>query len=235
MLRETNHSMITHVFFDFFGTLVDYDPAVHPTPNAPLAFARRAGLEISEDASNAHWQKAWDELTAVADRTGREFSMQQVVQRYWHSIGSPSPDADCADALITAYLDAWTAKITPAGHAFDCIADLASDYTLAIVSNTHDSRLVPRLARQFGLHDAISRIVASVDVGWRKPHPMLFRAALRELEVPARNVAFVGDDWTADVEGARRVGMSAIYVGSPTEERQAVALEEVPQIVRTLA
>jgi putative hydrolase of the HAD superfamily len=226
--------VITHVFFDFFGTLVDYDSSVHPTHNAPLEFARRAGFEISEDASNASWQKAWDDLNADADRTGREFSMHQVVQRYWRSIGCPSLDSGSANALIAEYLEAWTAKVSPAGHAFDCIADLASDHTLAIVSNTHDSRLVPRLARQFGWYNTISRFVASVDVGWRKPHPMIFQAALRDLQVPSRNVVFVGDNWTADVQGPRHVGMSAIYVGPRTEERQGVTLKEIPEIVRSL-
>ena len=47
--------MIKHVFFDFFGTLVDYAPSVHPDCNAPVAFARRAGSEISEEDSNAYW------------------------------------------------------------------------------------------------------------------------------------------------------------------------------------
>src|SRR5262249_27585780 len=50
------------VFFDFFGTLVDYDPSIHPAYNAPLAFARRAGSAISEDASDAWWQRSWDDL-----------------------------------------------------------------------------------------------------------------------------------------------------------------------------
>jgi len=76
--------VITHVFFDFFGTLVDYDSSVHPTPNAPWEFARRAGSKISEGASNVCWQRAWDDLNADADRTGREFSMHQVARRYWH-------------------------------------------------------------------------------------------------------------------------------------------------------
>jgi putative hydrolase of the HAD superfamily len=227
--------VVTHVFFDFFGTLVDYDSSVHPTTrNAPLDFARRAGVEISEDASNAYWQKIWDELNADADRTGREFSMREVAHRYWCSIGSPTLVSESTDALIAEYLEAWTANVFPAAHALDCLTDLASDHTLAIVSNTHDSRLVPRLARQFGLYDTISHVVASVNVGWRKPHPLIFQAALHDCQVSSRNVVFVGDSWTADVEGPRHVGMSAVYVGPPTQGRQAVTLKEIPEIVRSL-
>lgn len=227
--------MVTHVLFDFFGTLVDYDPSVHPAiRNAPLEFARRAGVEISEDTSNARWQEIWNDLDAEASRTCREFSMHDVAQRYWHSIGSPALVPDAIDTLIAEYLEAWTAEVVAAAGALDCITDLASDHTLAIVSNTHDPRLVPRLAQRFGLHDTISRVVTSVDVGWRKPHPTIFHAALRACQVSARNAAFVGDNWTADVEGPRGVGMSAIYVGPPAQERRTIALEELPEIVRSL-
>jgi putative hydrolase of the HAD superfamily len=227
--------VITHVFFDFFGTLVDYDPSVHPANrNAPLEFARRAGVQISEDASNANWQKVWDDLDADAHRTGREFSMHDVAQRFWRSIGSPALASDSTDTLITEYFEAWTADVFVAAGALECVADLASDHTLAIVSNTHDSRLVPRLARQFGLHDNITRIVTSVDVGWRKPHPKIYGAALRDCQVSPRNAVFVGDNWTADVEGPRQVGMSAIYVGPHAEERPSVTLKELPAFVRSL-
>jgi putative hydrolase of the HAD superfamily len=227
--------VVTHVFFDFFGTLVDYDPSVHPAiRNAPLEFARRAGVGISADASDVHWQEVWDDLDAEADRTCHEFSMRDVAQRYWRSIGSPTLVPNAIDTLIAEYLEAWTTEVVAATGALDCVTDLASDHTLAIVSNTHDPRMVPRLVRRFGLHDTISRVVASVDVGWRKPHPAIYHAALRDCRVSPRDAVFVGDNWTADVEGPRQVGMSAIYVGPPAEERRTVTLEELPEIVRSL-
>jgi len=53
--------MASDVFFDFFGTLADDDPSVHPAGNAPLAFARRAGCAISAAESDARWQQSWDQ------------------------------------------------------------------------------------------------------------------------------------------------------------------------------
>lgn len=227
--------MVTHVFFDFFGTLVDYDASVHPARrNAPLDFARRAGVVISEEVSNAKWQRVWDDLDADSARTGREFSMHDVAQNYWRSIGSPPLDADSTDTLIAEYFEAWTADVVVSAGAVECLTDLACDHTLAIVSNTHDRRLVPRMARRFGLYDNISRVVTSVDIGWRKPHPEIYRAALRDSGIAAHSAVFVGDNWAADVEGPRRVGMSAVYVGPPDGERRAVTLGELPEIVRSL-
>jgi len=226
--------MAGYVFFDFFGTLADYDPSIHPEVNAPLAFARRVASDISRVESDARWQRAWDELDAQAARTGREFSMEQVARRYWRSIGSPPLRSGGIEQLVDEYLDAWTANVAPAAHALECVTDLASDHTLAVVSNTHDPRLVPRLIRRFGLLPAIGDVTTSVDVGWRKPHRAIFEAALRRHSVDARDVVFVGDNWAADIEGPRAVGMSAVYVGHPTDSRAGVSLTDLPDVVRSL-
>jgi len=233
--RAFTQHQVNYVFFDFFGTLVDYDASIHPTYNAPLAFARRAGCTISETASDAHWQQAWDHLEANAARTGREFSMHQVAQRYWRSIGAPSLAHGAIEILIGEYLDAWTQSVSPAEHAIECVTDLASDHRLTIVSNTHDPALVPRLARRFGLNTAVDRVISSVTVGWRKPHRIIFETALRESGAAANDSVFIGDNWEADVEGPRRAGMSAIYVGAPSVLRPSVTLRQAVQMIRSAA
>jgi putative hydrolase of the HAD superfamily len=228
--------LVKQVFFDFFGTLVDYDPSVHPPAhNAALAFARRAGSTLGAEAVDALWQRAWDQLEAGAAGTGREFSMHDVAQQFWWSLGAPAVSSQATETLIADYLDAWTTSVSPAPGALECVADLAVDHRLAVVSNTHDAALVPRLLRRTGLHAAIDRIFTSVTIGWRKPHPMIFAAALRESGVAAADVVFVGDNWQADVEGPRAAGMAAIYVGRRAEGRPSVTMEGLPQIVRSLA
>lgn len=226
--------MVAHVFFDFFGTLVDYEPSTHPAYNAPLAFARRAGSTLSVDASNARWQRAWDDLETQAAHTGREYSMQQVAQRFWRSIGAPPLPDNAIDTLIAEYLDAWTVNVTPATAALDCVADLATDHRLTIVTNTHDRNLVPRLVRRFRLDTAIDTVIASVEVGWRKPHPEIFETAMRVRGAAPHDVVFVGDNWEADIEGPRRLGMSTVYVGEPSVDRPSAAVDDLPGIIRSL-
>jgi putative hydrolase of the HAD superfamily len=225
--------VVNDVFFDFFGTLVDYNPSVHPVYNAPLAFARRAGCAISPAESDAHWQEAWDRHEARAVSTGREYSMREVALRYWHSIGSPSLAAGAVENLVHEYLDAWTESVFPAAHALECVTDLAADHRLTIVTNTHDPNLVPGLVRRFGLGSAVDRVVPSVAVGWRKPHPAIYEAALRDRGAVAGDAVFVGDSWEADVEGPRRIGMHAIYVGRPSALHPSASLRDLPQIIRS--
>jgi putative hydrolase of the HAD superfamily len=54
--------------------------------------------------------------------------------------------------------------------------------------------------------------VTSIDVGWRKPHPAIFTAALEALGVPADRAAMVGNSETSDIIPAAALGMRTIRV-----------------------
>ncbi|MEM3011015.1 MAG: HAD-IA family hydrolase, partial [Candidatus Bathyarchaeia archaeon] len=54
----------------------------------------------------------------------------------------------------------------------------------------------------------------SAEVGWRKPHPKIFQEALRRLGAKAEETVFVGDNPIDDVQGAKNVGMKAIFIPS---------------------
>lgn len=227
--------MISHVYFDFFGTLVDYEPSVHPDNyNAPYEFARRAGENVSPKQASVLWQQAWDELDGNAQRSGRECSMHEIAIRYWELLGSPLSLEDENDRLVEEYLDAWTKDIRPAHGALSCLEDLSRDYRLSIVTNTHHPPLVPNLVERFGISEFISEIFTSIDVGWRKPDPHMFEHVISRDGITATEAVFVGDNWEADVEGPTRAGMTAFYVGESSAVRTAVTLAGLPQLIREL-
>ncbi|MDQ2964717.1 MAG: HAD family hydrolase, partial [Chloroflexota bacterium] len=56
-------------------------------------------------------------------------------------------------------------------------------------------------------------VVVSQRVGTIKPHPAIFAAALEALGGPRPNqVLHVGDDWAADVVGAKRAGWRTAFL-----------------------
>ncbi|GAA2831614.1 putative hydrolase of the HAD superfamily [Leucobacter komagatae] len=221
----------THVFFDFFGTLVDYDPSVHPASrNAPHEFAVRAGAPIDAPAASRLWERAWLEVDGQAASTGRECSMREIAERFSELAGIAAPDAEL-ECLVDDYLEAWTSGITLASGAEACLAALAPLHTLAVVSNAHDPRLVPRMLRRFKIEHFFTDVITSVELGWRKPHPEIYRIALERTAGSVDATVFVGDTWEADVAGPRALGMDAIYVGFPRRDRAAVGLAEVASLL----
>ncbi|KAM9862230.1 HAD family hydrolase [Leucobacter sp. BZR 635] len=227
--------MTSHVYFDFFGTLVDYDPSVLPdTANAPYDFAARAGAGISGAHASELWQRAWTELDTAAHASGRECSMLDIAGRYAELLGQAgfAIPSGGLDRLVSEYLEAWTTNIRLAAGVTDCLTDLARDHTLSVVSNTHDAGLVPRMLRRFGIADYFTNVFTSVELGWRKPHPEIFAAVLAEDAITADQAAFVGDNWEADVEGPQAAGMRAFYVGIPAPGRAPVEFCALPDLIR---
>ena len=101
---------------------------------------------------------------------------------------------------------------------------------MGLISNTH--RCLASLQQHFDLAPYIGCAVSSSDHGYMKPHPDIFREALRQLGAQPREAVMVGDSLTNDIEGARRIGMRGILV-SRSGAGHPEAPAEVP-VVRTL-
>jgi putative hydrolase of the HAD superfamily len=66
--------------------------------------------------------------------------------------------------------------------------------------------------RHIGLHAVIDSAVFSAELGWRKPSPRLFAAALEALGARAEHTVFVGDRLREDISGAALAGMRTVLV-----------------------
>ncbi|KAL5981119.1 hypothetical protein ACLOJK_029039 [Asimina triloba] len=105
--------------------------------------------------------------------------------------------------------DAWH---LPSG-AFDIICDLKeAGVKLAVVSN-FDTRL-RKLLKDLNVADLFDAIIVSAEVGFEKPAPEIFKAALDQIGVVAEKAVHVGDDEKADKMGANAVGIDCWLWGS---------------------
>lgn len=225
---------MTHVYFDFFGTLVNYDPDIHPADaNAPHGASTRLGLELSPDQASAAWETAWSELDGRAQESGRECSMWEIARRFFELSGVPQAPHAAVDRLVDEYLTAWTANIQLASDVPTCLRELSeAGLQLSVVSNTHHPRLVQEQLARFGIAGSFRRVHTSVEIGWRKPWPELFDTVLERDGIVASQAAFVGDTWEADVAGPRAAGMRAYYVGVPAAGRVPVPMRELAARIR---
>jgi putative hydrolase of the HAD superfamily len=81
---------------------------------------------------------------------------------------------------------------------------------LGIVTNGRTTFQLQNI-EALGIADYFSTILVSETEQIRKPDPKIFQRALNHLEVVAQEAIFVGDDPEADIAGAQRVGMQAIW------------------------
>ncbi|MEO5703797.1 MAG: HAD family hydrolase [Candidatus Limnocylindrales bacterium] len=121
------------------------------------------------------------------------------------------------DAVLEAYSGAFLARMSPVADATSTLERLSGrGFALGILSNWPVASTIDRFAEAQGWLGFLRAIVVSQRVGTIKPHPAIFRAAAEALgfaggaEQPA--ILHVGDDWAADVVGARAAGWRAAYL-----------------------
>lgn len=121
-----------------------------------------------------------------------------------------TPNADQIALLVRARFDAVVQAITAPAYVPVLLAALGRKYKLGIVSNYPDADAIRTSLNRLELAGFFSSVVVSADVGRVKPHPLPFETCLSALGVGAQRALFVGDNWLADVQGAKRLGMQVV-------------------------
>ncbi len=111
----------------------------------------------------------------------------------------------------------------------------AAGLKIGLISNTQ--RPLDEFAAHFELGGIFAAAVSSAQLGYLKPHPAIFEAALAAVGVPAASAVMVGDSVKADIEGARQAGMRAVLLrrngaglSSPLQSGLGPGCEDVPVI-----
>ena len=99
---------------------------------------------------------------------------------------------------------------------------------LGLISNTH--RSLTSFQSHFELEGLIAAAISSSQHGYMKPHPSIFEAALKLLDVAPHEAMMVGDSMKQDIDGARRVGMHAVLVNRSSEAPAVKQVDGVPVI-----
>ena len=94
-------------------------------------------------------------------------------------------------------------------------------YKLGLISNI--SWPVPRSMRK-AMNELFDVVTYSMEHGMRKPHRAIFHDTLNRLGVKPNKSVHVGDDYGADIVGAKNAGMHAVHV--QREEKQPAPLAD---------
>lgn len=222
------------VLFDLGGTLVHYyrKEEFGPILAEALAAVRR---EIGDPT-----ERTWPELLQVAsqqrERPDRRVTLlrDRLTALWGRELGV---DLELHElALERAFLAPIFATARAENTAIGVLGRLhAAGLRLGLVSNTPwgspRDLWIEELDRH-GLTRFFGTIVFCVDVGYRKPDPAPFVAALESLGVSAEEAIFIGDDTSWDAEGARSVGLEVRLVSSecPLEAHCAEIIERRPRM-----
>jgi HAD superfamily hydrolase (TIGR01549 family) len=223
---------VAAITFDFGNTLVRVDRVGSRHVIASTAeVLQRAGVIRDEAAFVTAWAEERDRQFREEVPQFREVDVPQRVVRVLARLrGMVAPRAedrwddaaaarhaanDETELIVETYSRAFVERIAPVPDATTTLERLSGrGFRLAILSNWPLARTIDRFAELQGWLPFLQAVVVSQRVGTIKPHPLIFRAAEAAIGMEARPGAIlhVGDDWAADVVGARGAGWRAAHV-----------------------
>jgi putative hydrolase of the HAD superfamily len=205
---------IDTVLFDFDGTLVFHEP---DTSDVISTFCADIGQPLSAEAERQ------------GRRTRHEYFIDPLIREQLASLSNDefwlhfnrymleSLDIKGDLALLTAELTSRFHNLEMSYHCpkpgYQILTELgARGYRLGLITNRGGVERFNELLDQLDLRPYFELVLASGEVGIQKPNPAIFAAALERINGRAEASIYVGDNYWADVIGARQAGLTPILL-----------------------
>ncbi len=135
---------------------------------------------------------------------------REIVARAFPELNRDDPE------LLRAVADHLTREkekaVAPFPGAVEALKALRGHgVRLGLVTNGSGGLQRAKLER-YQLEPLFDAVVIEGEAGFGKPDPRIFRLALERLSVTAEQAWMVGDNLHADIDGAQRVGMRAVWI-----------------------
>jgi len=193
-----------------------------------------AGVQRAPEDVLAALREARRSANAVRRCAGREVAAEVELALALRLLGV---DASCEllSALLAAYARPFLEALEPDPDARAVLEELRGrGLRLAVVSNTPFGWANRALLERYSLLGYFDALAFSDEVGFVKPRPEIFEAALAKLGVPASEAAMVGDE-ADDAVGALRAGVRLVVLVGGARVEGAVTVERLGDVPRVLA
>ncbi|MCA9878171.1 MAG: HAD family hydrolase [Thermomicrobiales bacterium] len=216
------------VTFDLYDTLIELKP---PRWVRLADAAAQAGIAADVDVLREADLVAEDFFTVengavpIRDRTRAEQEAFRLeLMRIWlEAAGLPHDSATVQD-LRRRYISEFDER--PYHEHYRLFDDVMptlrrlrqAGLKTALISNADDDVTVVAVHFDFAL--LMDLLVTSAFVGYEKPDPRTFHAALDPLGIDPERTLHIGDQPKSDVVGARGVGMNAVLLDRYHRQRQ---------------
>ncbi|HMQ67990.1 MAG TPA: TIGR02253 family HAD-type hydrolase [Ignavibacteria bacterium] len=193
--------MIKAIIFDLDNTLVDF------------MLLKRAAIDAAIPAMiDAGWKYSFDEtkefINKIYESEGIEY--QQVFDKM-HTELLGKIDYKIISAGIVAYRTAREAALKPYPGVFPTLIELIKmGLKLAVVSDAPSKEAWLRLS-YLNFHHLFDVVITYDETRERKPSPIPFNLALKELNLRPDECLMIGDWAERDMVGAKAVGMKTVF------------------------
>ncbi|MCX6001019.1 MAG: HAD-IA family hydrolase [Chloroflexi bacterium] len=206
--------MIKAVFFDFFNTLVYFDP---PREKHYADTAAEFGVRITPEAIAAAlpeadaWWRAENFRSTIKDR--EQSSKFDAYRGYGLRILRDADNTVSPDQALQILAGAFSVgfKFKNYDDSLPALGALkGKKMQMGVISNIGEQ--IDSYLDKAGFTGYFAHKITSFEAGCDKPQPQIFQLALKRAGIAAAEALFVGDQYDLDVIGARSAGIKPILI-----------------------
>jgi len=224
------------IIFDLDNTLWDVGPVIARAEHAMFDFLARRYPRVTQwhDLDSMREIRTRMALEHPAMRHDFTWLRTEALRRHAQEAGYPESMAEETFAVFYRARN----EVVLYDDAQPALERLRTGYRLFAISNGNAD------LRRIGLEHFFERSLAAREAGMLKPDPRIFQMLLGAAGLRGEEVAHVGDDPEADIEGARDAGVRPVWLNrgrlpwrraSPPPELTIVSLAELPEALRSAA
>jgi putative hydrolase of the HAD superfamily len=207
-MMTLNSEKIKAIAFDYGNTLIEFGPRQIEYQYAALR----------DTLSRMFGNCDEDRLKIIRDRQSieplytdyRENDLTIISAELINGIYDTVPSEEQVNELIQTRYDSFLRAVNLTDDVLPLLKKLKARYRVALLSNYPCGRTIVDSLKKIGIDEVFDVTIISGDVGYVKPHPKPFEILLTELQLRPDQCVYIGDNWLADVQGSKRIGMHAV-------------------------
>jgi len=192
------------IIFDLDDTLWEVGPVIVRAERAMLAFLAARYPRVLEQHTLESMRDVRARVALEHPAMRHDFTWLRLESLRHHAREAEYPERMADEAFAVFY--AARNEVTLFDDVLPALARLHGRYRLFAVSNGNADLSVIGLARYF------EHSLGAREAGMLKPDPRIFAQLLGRAGLGPERVLHVGDDAVADVEGARRAGVTPVWL-----------------------
>lgn len=216
--------------FDLFNTLIIAEPGALDEAMTRLmrGLAENGVCPEPEPFQQAYREAALGFIRQAAKdgvETHNRFWISAALKEVGYAVG---PDDPRISSAVEAYFSAFLDFCHPVPETHAMLETLRSSYRLGLLSNFTHAPAALKLIDHLGLGGFFEVVLISGEMGYRKPHPLVFERLIGSLGVDGGELLYIGDDLEADIGGAIRAGIQPVWFTYAREMKGPLPLGASP-------
>ncbi len=204
-------SGIKSILFDMDGTLIKHTWQYHEITTALFdAFAEKLAPFTGEQFYEVFWSKNFDMWYMMLDGVIDGDTAQ--VYSYINTLRHLKLDESLAPQMVDVWVQLVLKEAAPFDDTIHVLNTLREKYTLGIVTNGFATMQRAKI-QHYNLAQHVDFTMVSEEIGYHKPDPRIFDAALKQAgDISPQQAIFIGDNLQTDIAGALNTGIHPVWI-----------------------